>query len=175
MHYLIFFQNILSCTSDSHAVSRTEHMCNTCQNFKRRCWLLLMKDFKTFPSKTCLKHIIYVSKNMSLHVHVYIPIRNPHWLLSGGPLGLENTRPVYSESHGYWANKHRKMKLSVSFRLGLRQLRVHFFFRFAVLTLLIGWMHNFQSPQVEIRNSFQRLHGRASLQHKHLPAFNAYF
>lgn len=100
MHYLIFFQNILSCTSDSHAVTLTVHMGNTCQNFKRRYWPLLMKEFKTFPSKTCLKHIICASKNMSLHVHINIPTPNPHWLLSGGPLGLENIRPVYSESHG---------------------------------------------------------------------------
>lgn len=35
MHYLIFFQNILSCTSDSRAVTLTVHMCNTCQNFKK--------------------------------------------------------------------------------------------------------------------------------------------
>lgn len=69
--------------------------------FLKRYWLLLVKEFKTFPSKTCLKHFMYANKNMGLYAQIYIPTPSSHWPLL--PLGLENIRPIYSESQGCWA------------------------------------------------------------------------
>lgn len=55
------------------------------------CWWKM----KTFPLKTCLKHVIYANKNMGLHAHIYMPTPNPHWPLSVGLLGLGNIRVFY--------------------------------------------------------------------------------
>lgn len=67
-----------------------------------------MKDFKTLPSKTCLKHFIYANKNMGLYAHIYIPTLSSHWPLLRSPLGLENIRPIYSESQGCWVTNMGK-------------------------------------------------------------------
>ena len=47
-----------------------------------------MKDFKLFPSKTCLKYNKHANINMGLNAHIFLPTPKSTLALSGGPLGL---------------------------------------------------------------------------------------
>ena len=48
-----------------------------------------MKDFKLFPSKTCLKYIKHANINMGLTAHIFLPTPKPHWLFQEVPLDFK--------------------------------------------------------------------------------------